>query len=113
MSLIFLDLPVRLNLVHAGSGLLVLDKNIWESSTQKTHLKSGFASEISQSMIGTTQRVIVESLSKKDDKQLAGRTENNRIVNFDGKPRLIGQLVDVKITQAVRNSLKGNLIIND
>jgi len=74
---------------------------------------NSFASEISQAMIGTTQRVVVESLSKKDANQLAGRTENNRVVNFDGKPRLIGQLVDVKITQAVRNSLKGNLVIND
>jgi tRNA-2-methylthio-N6-dimethylallyladenosine synthase len=74
---------------------------------------NGFASEISQAMIGTVQNVLIEGLSKKDDKQLAGRTENNRVVNFDGNPRLIGQLVDVEITQAVRNSLKGKLIIND
>ena len=72
-----------------------------------------FASEISQAMVGTVQNVLVEGLSKKDDKQLAGRTENNRVVNFDGNPRLIGQLLDVEITQAVRNSLKGNLILND
>ncbi len=74
---------------------------------------NGFAAEISQEMIGTVQNVLIEGLSKKDDKQLAGRTENNRVVNFDGNPRLIGQLVDVEITQAVRNSLKGKLIIND
>ncbi len=74
---------------------------------------NGFASEISQDMIGTVQRVLIEGLSKKDDNQLAGRTENNRVVNFDANPRLIGQLVDVEITQAVRNSLKGKLIIND
>ncbi len=72
-----------------------------------------FAAEISQEMIGTVQNVLIEGLSKKDDKQLAGRTENNRVVNFDGNPRLIGQLVDVEITEAVRNSLKGKLIIND
>jgi tRNA-2-methylthio-N6-dimethylallyladenosine synthase len=59
------------------------------------------------------QHVLVEGVSKKDDKQLAGRTENNRVVNFDGNQRLIGQLLDVEITQAVRNSLKGKLIIND
>lgn len=74
---------------------------------------NGFAAEVSQAMIGTIQKVLVEGLSKKDVKQLAGRTENNRVVNFDGNPRLIGQLIDVEITQAVRNSLKGKLIIND
>lgn len=74
---------------------------------------NGFAAEISQEMVGTIQNVLIEGLSKKDDKQLAGRTENNRVVNFDANPRLIGQLVDVEITQAVRNSLKGKLIIND
>jgi tRNA-2-methylthio-N6-dimethylallyladenosine synthase len=74
---------------------------------------NGFASEISQAMVGTIQNVLIEGVSKKDDKQLAGRTENNRVVNFDGNPRLIGQLADVEITQAVRNSLKGKLIIND
>jgi tRNA-2-methylthio-N6-dimethylallyladenosine synthase len=74
---------------------------------------NGFAAEISQDMIGSVQRVLIEGVSKKDDKQLAGRTENNRVVNFDGNSRLIGQMVDVEITQAVRNSLKGKLIIND
>jgi len=74
---------------------------------------NGFAAKISQDMIGTVQKVLIEGLSKKDNKQLAGRTENNRVVNFDGNPRLIGQMVDVEITQAVRNSLKGRLIIND
>jgi len=74
---------------------------------------NGFAAEVSQNMIGTVQRVLVEGTSKKDVNQLAGRTENNRIVNFDGNHRLIGQLIDVEITQAVRNSLKGKIIIND
>ena len=74
---------------------------------------NGFAAEISQDMIGTVQHVLIEGLSKKNDKQLAGRTENNRVVNFDGNSRLRGQMVDVEITQAVRNSLKGKLLIND
>ena len=74
---------------------------------------NGFASEVSQAMVGTVQSVLVEGTSKKDVNQLAARTENNRIVNFDGNPRLIGQLIDIEITEANRNSLKGNIIIND
>ncbi len=72
-----------------------------------------FAAEISQAMVGTVQKVLVEGLSKKDEKQLAGRTENNRVVNFDGNPRLIGELIDVEITQAYRNSLQAKIITND
>ncbi len=68
------------------------------------------AKEISESMIGTTQRVLVERPSKKDPKQMAGRTENNRVVNFDGNERLIGHFVDVKITEAFPNSLQGEFI---
>ncbi|MEJ1402232.1 MAG: TRAM domain-containing protein, partial [Candidatus Sedimenticola sp. (ex Thyasira tokunagai)] len=45
--------------------------------------------------------------SKKDSKQLAGRTENNRVVNFDGGPELIGEFVDLQITEALPNSLRG------
>lgn len=74
---------------------------------------NGFAAEVSQAMIGTVQKVLIEGVSKKDDKQLAGRTENMRVVNFDGNHRLIGQLIDVEITQAVRNSLKGKIVINE
>jgi tRNA-2-methylthio-N6-dimethylallyladenosine synthase len=71
---------------------------------------SEMASEISQQMLGTTQRILVERPSKKDPKQMAGRTENNRVVNFDGHRRLIGQFVDVKITLAYPNSLQGELL---
>ncbi len=71
---------------------------------------SAMASEISQQMLGTTQRILVERPSKKDPKQMAGRTENNRVVNFDGHRRLIGQFVDVKITVAYPNSLQGELL---
>jgi tRNA-2-methylthio-N6-dimethylallyladenosine synthase len=67
------------------------------------------AQAISESMVGTRQRVLVERPSKKNPVQLAGRTENNRWVNFDGPDRLIGQLVDVTITQALPNSLRGRL----
>jgi len=68
------------------------------------------ALEISKGMVGTTQRVLVEKTSKKDDKQLAGKTENMRWVNFDADPSCIGQFVDVVITEALPNSLRGRLL---
>ena len=68
------------------------------------------AAEVSQNMIGTVQSVLVEGLSKKNALQIQGRTENNRVVNFIGHPRLIGQFVDVFITEALPNSLRGRLV---
>jgi tRNA-2-methylthio-N6-dimethylallyladenosine synthase len=68
------------------------------------------AMEISRAMVGTTQSVLVEKPSKKDARQMAGRTENMRWVNFDADPSCIGQLVDVVITEALPNSLRGRLI---
>ena len=65
------------------------------------------AAEISRSMLHSTQRVLVEGTSKRDGRELSGRTENNRVVNFPGDPRLIGQFVDVLITEAMPNSLRG------
>ncbi len=67
------------------------------------------AADISRSMVGTRQRVLVERPAKKDPRQLAGRTENNRWVNFDGDPVLLGSFVDVTITEALPNSLRGRL----
>jgi tRNA-2-methylthio-N6-dimethylallyladenosine synthase len=67
------------------------------------------AQEISQGMVGSVQRVLVEKHSKKDAKQLAGRTENNRWVNFDGPADLINRFVDVLITEGLPNSLRGRL----
>ena len=64
---------------------------------------------ISRSMVGSTQRVLVERLSKKSARQVSGRTENNRWVNFDGDLSCIGQFVDVDITEALPNSLRGRL----
>jgi len=64
---------------------------------------------ISRGMVGTTQRVLVEKTSKKDVNQVAGRTENMRWVNFDADPACIGQFVDVVITEALPNSLRGRL----
>ncbi len=69
------------------------------------------AAEISRAMTGTVQRVLVEGVSRKDSRQLAGRTENNRVVNFDaGDESLIGQFAEVMITEALPNSLRGELV---
>ena len=66
------------------------------------------AASISESMVGTHQRILVTGVSKKDPGQLAGRTENNRVVNFScDKPSLIGEFVDVEIIEALPNSLRG------
>ena len=70
---------------------------------------SSNAIKISKSMVGTSQRVLVEKKSKKVKTQLAGRTENNRWVNFDGPENLIGQFIDLTITEALPNSLRGRL----
>jgi len=72
------------------------------------------AQAISQSMLGTTQRVLVEGPSRKDPRQICGRTENNRVVNFTGSTDLVGRFVDVRITEALPNSLRGALVgLND
>ncbi len=69
------------------------------------------AQRYSRRMVGTVQRVLVEGPSRKDPAQLAGRTENNRVVNFDGGASLIGQLVDLTIFEALPNSLRGRLAV--
>lgn len=68
------------------------------------------AAAISESMIGTIQTVLVEGPSKKNPLQMQGRTENNRVVNFIGHPRLAGQFVDVAILEALPNSLRGRMV---
>ena len=68
------------------------------------------AGMISQSLIGTTQRVLVTGPSKRDQLELAARTECNRVVNFEGPSALKGQFVNLHITDALPNSLRGRLI---
>jgi tRNA-2-methylthio-N6-dimethylallyladenosine synthase len=68
------------------------------------------ARHISQNMVGSDQIVLVEKKSKKAKNQLAGRTENNRWVNFDGDESLIGQLIELRITEALPNSLRARCI---
>ena len=68
------------------------------------------AAAISAAMVGSVQRILVEKPSRRDDRQLSGRTASNRVVNFTGHARLIGQFVDVRITEALPNSLRGELV---
>lgn len=68
------------------------------------------AMQFSRAMLGTEQRVLVEGPSKKDIMELTGRTENNRIVNFQGTPDMIGKFVDIKITDVYTNSLRGEVV---
>jgi len=67
--------------------------------------------QVNQAMLGKVYRVQVEGLSKKDAHELAARTDNNRVVNFIGSPGMIGRFVEVKITQVVRHTLRGELVI--
>jgi tRNA-2-methylthio-N6-dimethylallyladenosine synthase len=67
----------------------------------------------SEALVGQTQRILVEGISRKDSTELMGRTECNRIVNFPGGPnaaRLMGELIDVKITKAYPHSLRAEVI---
>ncbi|MBY7780756.1 tRNA (N6-isopentenyl adenosine(37)-C2)-methylthiotransferase MiaB [Vibrio fluvialis] len=68
------------------------------------------AMRYSRLMMGTVQRILVEGPSKKNLMELRGRTENNRVVNFEGPAELIGQFVDVKIVDVFPNSLRGELV---
>jgi len=68
---------------------------------------------ISESRLGTTQRILVEGTSKRDASELMGRTECNRVVNFAGHARLVGQLIDVKITETRTYSLRGEVLTSE
>jgi tRNA-2-methylthio-N6-dimethylallyladenosine synthase len=71
----------------------------------------GLAAGTSRAMVGTVQRVLVDRPSRKDPRILSGRTENNRVVNFQGPDDLIGGFADVLITEALPNSLRGRLAV--
>ncbi len=66
--------------------------------------------DISTGMLGSVQRILVERPSRKNPKEMAGRTENNRVVNFEASRDILGQFVDVRITSASNNSLRGELV---
>jgi tRNA-2-methylthio-N6-dimethylallyladenosine synthase len=76
-------------------------------------LVDGQAAAISAAMVDTLQKVLVEGPSRKDPNELAGRTDNNRVVNFPAPSRLIGQMVEVRITKALPHSLRGEAVIAD
>jgi tRNA-2-methylthio-N6-dimethylallyladenosine synthase len=71
------------------------------------------ATRISQAMVGTVQRVLVDGRARKDAAELSGRTDNNRVVNFAGAERLLGNFVDVRITAALPHSLRGEVVATD
>ncbi|MDE0951729.1 MAG: tRNA (N6-isopentenyl adenosine(37)-C2)-methylthiotransferase MiaB [Halioglobus sp.] len=88
-----------------------------DEATKKNRLRilqtriAGQAAGISRRMVGSSQRILVTGVSKKDPGELQGRTENNRAVNFSAADHgLIGQFVDVEIVQALPNSLRGELL---
>ncbi|MDP1997489.1 MAG: tRNA (N6-isopentenyl adenosine(37)-C2)-methylthiotransferase MiaB [Gallionella sp.] len=84
-----------------------------EKSARLTRLQARIdklEQQVNQSMLGTIQRVLVEGVSKKDAQELAGRTDNNRVVNFRGSADMIGHFVDVKIAGVVRHTLRGELV---
>ena len=68
------------------------------------------AKQISQQMVGTIQKVLVEGKSKRDPNELSGRTENYKVVNFSGNERLIGQIIDIEIVDCMPNSLRGRTL---
>jgi tRNA-2-methylthio-N6-dimethylallyladenosine synthase len=68
------------------------------------------ALRIARNMVDTQQRILVEGPSKKNPMELSGRTENNRVVNFEGTPDMIGGFVDVKISDVFANSLRGTVL---
>jgi tRNA-2-methylthio-N6-dimethylallyladenosine synthase len=71
------------------------------------------AAAISRAMVDSVQRVLVEGPSRRDPDELTGKTENMRPVNFAGHPRLVGQFVDVLITAAMSNSLRGRVVLDE
>ena len=74
---------------------------------------NGFAREFGEAMVGTEQVVLVEGTSRKKASQVSGRTENNRVVNFDGDVSMVGRFLPIHITEALPNSLRGLIVSPD
>jgi tRNA-2-methylthio-N6-dimethylallyladenosine synthase len=90
------DLPDDVSLEEKKERLKILQTRI-----------SQMSQKIGRDMVNTTQRILVEGPSKKNIMELTGRTENNRVVNFEGSPDLIGTFVDVDIVDVFPNSIRG------
>jgi tRNA-2-methylthio-N6-dimethylallyladenosine synthase len=89
------------------------DVSLADKKVRLAHLQSRISemtAAISHAMVGNVERILVEKVSRKRADQLSGRTENNRVVNFDASPELIGQFIDVRITEALPNSLRGEIV---
>jgi tRNA-2-methylthio-N6-dimethylallyladenosine synthase len=93
------DLPDDVPLAAKKSRLQALQARI-----------AGYAAEYAASRVGTVQPVLVEGPSRRDPLALSGRAPDNRVVNFPGDPRLVGRMVDVEITEALPNSLRGRRV---
>lgn len=93
------DLPDDVSEATKKSRLQLLQQRINQQAQQHA-----------RRMLDTEQRILVTGPSRKNPMELSGRTENNRVVNFEGHPGMIGQFVDVKITEALPNSLRGVVI---
>ncbi|MBP6008764.1 MAG: tRNA (N6-isopentenyl adenosine(37)-C2)-methylthiotransferase MiaB [Rhodoferax sp.] len=78
----------------------------------QTNINANMA-RISERLVGTRQRLLVEGTSKRDAGELMGRTECNRVVNFVGQPRLVGQMVDVTITETRTFTLRGEVVVKE
>jgi len=98
-----------------GTPAAFLDDDVpmTEKKRRLAHLQATInenAACISRDMVGTRQNVLVEGASRKTETQMSGRTENNRVVNFDGNSSLIGRVIPVAITEALPNSLRARTI---
>jgi tRNA-2-methylthio-N6-dimethylallyladenosine synthase len=96
--------------------------NLADATTHEVKLKrlqevqaaiNASIARISDSRLGTVQRILVEGPSKRDSSELMGRTECNRVVNFAGPARLVGQLIDVRITETRTFSLRGEVVLQE
>jgi tRNA-2-methylthio-N6-dimethylallyladenosine synthase len=93
------DMPDSVDLIVKQARLSRLQRRISE-----------MAAAISEGMVGSTQKVLVTGPSRKDPNELSGRTENNRVANFKGDASLVGQFVELHITEAFPNSLRGDYL---
>lgn len=92
------QLPDNVPLEIKKQRLQILQQRIMQNTRQ-----------ISEAMVGTTQQILVSGYSRQGTHQLSGRTENNRVVNFTGDPASIGKIIAIKITEALTNSLRGEI----
>ncbi|RYZ07696.1 MAG: TRAM domain-containing protein, partial [Comamonadaceae bacterium] len=73
----------------------------------------GNVKRFGEAMVGSTRRVLVEGASRKDANELMGRTECNRVINFAGDARLVGQMIDVRVTRSLAYTLRGEVLTRE